>query len=119
MNSFKSFNDIGLRITIETNVKTVNFLDVTLNLCNRKYYPYRKPNDRPLYINRLSNHSPSVPKHPPVAISRRLTDISHDAEVFKEAAPLYYNALKTADSKIMSSTLRAGSQGELVHEGVV
>ena len=71
----KSFNDLNLRITIQTNLKTVNFLDVTLNLCNGKYYPYRKPNDRPLYINRLSNHPPSILKHLSAAISRRLTDI--------------------------------------------
>ena len=54
----------------------------------------RKPNDRPLYINRLSNHAPSILNHLPTAISRCLTDISHDAEVFKEAAPLYNNVLK-------------------------
>ena len=39
----------------------VNFLDVTLNLYNEKYYPYRKPNDRP-FINTLSNHPPSIRK---------------------------------------------------------
>ena len=56
----KSFNDLGLRITIQTNLKIVNFLDVTFNLSNGKFYPYRKPNDKPLYINRLSNHPPSI-----------------------------------------------------------
>ena len=90
----KSFQDLGLRITIQTNQKIVNFLDVTFNLCNGKYYPYRKPNDRPLYINRLSNHPPSILRQLPASISRRLTDISYDADVFQEAAPLYNNALK-------------------------
>ena len=79
-----------------TNLKTVNFLDVTLNLCNRKYYPYSKPNDRPLYINRLLNHPPSILKHLPADISRCLSNILHDAEAFKEAAPLYNNALKVS-----------------------
>ena len=111
MDIVKSFNDIGLRITVQTNLETVNFLDVTLNLCNGKYYPYSRPNDRPLYINRLSNHPLSILKHLPAAISRRLTDISHDAEVFKEAAPLY--------NKIMFSTLTAGRQRKLVHRGAV
>ena len=83
----KFFNDIGLLITIQTNLKTVNFLDITLNLCNGKYYPYRKPNDRPLYINRLSNHPPSILKHLPAAISRRLTDILHDAEILRKLHP--------------------------------
>ena len=90
----KSFNHMGLRITIQTNLKTANFLEVTLNLCNGKYCPYRKPNDKPLYINRLSNHPPLILKHLPAAISRRLSDISHDAEIFKEAIPFYSNALR-------------------------
>ena len=47
-NIIRSFNGIGLCITIQTNLKTVNFLDVTLNPCNGKHYTYRKPNDRPL-----------------------------------------------------------------------
>ena len=89
----KSFKDLGLHITIQTNLKIVNFLDMTFNLNSGKYYPYRKPNDMPLYIHRLSNHPPLILKHPPAAISRRLTDISHDMEVFKEAVPLYNNAL--------------------------
>ena len=90
----KSFNQLGLRITIQTNLRIVNFLDVTFNLSNGKYYPYRKPNDKPLYINRLSNHPPPILRQLPAAISRRLTDISHDVDVFQEAAPLYNNALR-------------------------
>ena len=34
------FKTLGLRITIETNLKITNFLDLTLNLNNGKYYPY-------------------------------------------------------------------------------
>ena len=77
----ESLKDLGLRITIQSNLKIVNFLDITLNLCNGKYYPYRKPNDRPLYINKLSNHAPSILKKLAAAVSRRLTDISYDEEV--------------------------------------
>ena len=90
----RSFQQLGLRITIQTNLRIVNFLDVTFNLSSGKYYPYRKPNDKPLYINRLSNHPPPILRQLPAAISRRLTDISHDVEVFRDAAPLYNNALK-------------------------
>ena len=97
----KSFDDLSLCITIQSNLEIVNFLDVTLNLCNRKCYPYRKLNNRPLYINRLCNHLPLILKHIPAAISRRLTDISHYVEVFKEAAPLYNNALR--DSRFMNN----------------
>ena len=92
----KYFNYLGLRITIQSNLKTVNFLDITLHQINGKYYPYHKPNDRPLYINRLSNHRTSILKHLTSAISRRLTHISHDTEVFREAVPLYNNMLRNS-----------------------
>ena len=90
----KVFKSLRLKIVIETNLKIVNFLDVTLNLTNGKYYPYRKPNDEPLYINTLSNHPPTIIKHLPASISRRVSDISHDEDVFKTAAPFYDEALK-------------------------
>ena len=90
----KIFNELGLKITIETNLKTVNFLDVTLDLTTEKYRPYRKPNDKPLYISHKSNHPPNIIKNLPDSISRRLTDISSDHHVFKDAVPLCNNALR-------------------------
>ena len=50
MDVIKSFSELRLRITIQVNLRTVNFLDVTLNLPSGKNYPYRKPNDNPLYM---------------------------------------------------------------------
>ena len=44
-NVIKLFKDIGFKIQIETNLKIGNFLDVTFNLANSTYRPYRKPND--------------------------------------------------------------------------
>ena len=44
----------------------------------------------------MSNHPPSILNQLPAAISRRLTDISYHAEVFKEVAPLYNDALKVS-----------------------
>ena len=52
----KFFGDNGLKITIDFNMKRVNFLDVTFDMGNGKYWPYRKPNDSPLYIHKESNH---------------------------------------------------------------
>ena len=34
----KSFNQLGLRITIQANLRIVNFLVITFNLSNEKYY---------------------------------------------------------------------------------
>ena len=90
----KHFSALGLRITIRTNLRIVNFLDLTLDLNCEKFYPYRKPNDEPAYIHRSSNHPPSIIRNVPAAISRRLTDISSDEPAFQQAAPMYNSALK-------------------------
>ena len=39
------FKANGLKITIEANKKSVNFLDVTFNLANDSYRPYMKPRE--------------------------------------------------------------------------
>jgi hypothetical protein len=68
----KAFSELGLKITIDCNLKVTNFLDITLNLQNGKHYPYRKPNDRPAYISKFSNLPPIITKNLPASISRRL-----------------------------------------------
>ena len=90
---------MGLKITIEANKKVVNFLDVTLNLNNGKYMPYNKPNNNPLYINKKSNHPPSIIDNIPLSINKRLSEISYDEESFYKAAPLYQNALNNSGYK--------------------
>ena len=70
--------NFGLKITITTNLKTVNFLDVTFNLCTGKYQPYKKPNDTPTYINVNSKHPPNIIKALPNNISKRISNISSD-----------------------------------------
>ena len=87
------FNKNGLKITMEANKKIVNFLDVTLNLTNGKYMPYTKPNNTPLYVNKLSNHPPRIIENIPKAINRRLSEISYDEDSFNTAKPLYQKAL--------------------------
>ena len=52
----KIFKEIGFNIEIETNMKEVDFLDVTFNLTNGTYRPYKKENDKLMYINTSSNH---------------------------------------------------------------
>ena len=57
-----AFKDIDFSLEIETNLKKVDFLDVLPNLRNGTCRPYKKPNDRLLYIHSLSNHPPSFIK---------------------------------------------------------
>ena len=74
------FKSVGLRVTINVNLKIVNFLDATFDLNTGKYYPYRKPGDTPLFIHQSSNHPPAVLKNIPDAIGRRISSISADKE---------------------------------------
>ena len=94
-----AFQEFGLKITAEVNYKTVNFLDITLNLANESYKPYRKPNNEILYIHKESNHPPSVTKHLPAAINRRIASLSSDKQAFDSVAHAYDNALKQSNYK--------------------
>jgi hypothetical protein len=75
-------------------MNVVNFLDITFDLINAKHKPYRKPNDDPLYINRHSNHPPSITRQLPTAINKRIALLSSDEQTFKECTPIYQNALR-------------------------
>ena len=92
----KIFKTEGLNITIETNLTTTDFLDVSFDLSTGKYYPFRKPNDKPLYINASSNHPPSIIMQIPKMISKRISDLSFDETEFKKAKSIYDNALSSS-----------------------
>jgi hypothetical protein len=90
------FKSSGLKITVMTNLKTVNFLDATLDLRSGTHKPYIKPNDNPMYINVQSNHPPEIIKHIPEAVGERISTLSSSDEIFKAAAPRYNEALKSS-----------------------
>ena len=91
------FHDLGLKITAEVNNHIVNFLDVTLNLQEETFSPYRKPNNDPLYVDSRSNHPPSIIKHIPEAINKRISTLSSDQTSFNLSAPFYQNALRRSN----------------------
>ena len=66
------------------------------DLTNGTYKPYRKPNDEPLYINRSSNHPPSIIRELPGSINRRINKLSSNKDTFYTAAPIYNEALNEA-----------------------
>ena len=87
------FKDNGLRITIEANKQTINFLDVTFNLTKNSYQPYTKPNTTLQYVHQESNHPPITLKNIPAVINKRLSSLSSDKNSFDQAAPPYQKAL--------------------------
>ena len=93
------FSKNGLKITIEANKKIVNFLDVTLNLNKGSYKPYAKPNNTPLYVHSEGYHPHSILKNIPLAINKRLNEISLNKESFDKAAPTHQQALEKSGYK--------------------
>ena len=87
------FKNHGLSITIDINLKIVEFLDVTFNLHQNKYYPYRKPNDTPLYVNANSNHPSNIIKQIPEMINERISNLSCNAREFNNVKNVYQAAL--------------------------
>ena len=95
----KIFKDIGFDIEIETNLKRVNFLDITFDLHSETYKPYKKPNDKLMYINTSSNHPPQVIKQLPDSLSKRLSNNSSNERTFNESTGEYESALKESGYK--------------------
>ena len=92
----KLFKDFGFQITVEVNLKRTDFLDTILDLNKGRYGPFRKENDTPMYVHKLSNHPPSIIKALPKMISSRLSSISSTEEEFKAEVPMYQKALREA-----------------------
>ena len=90
----KIFKELGLTITVQTTLTTADFLDVTLNILESTYQPYKKPNNTPLYISRYSNHPPHVIKNVPISVNRRLATISSSENLFNSHIQEYQHALK-------------------------
>ena len=87
----------GLEITgTEANKKTVDFLDVTLDIPTESYKPYMKPGTVPKYIHRDSDHPPSVIRAIPKGVNNRLSRLSSSEAIFNAAAPPYQEALRKA-----------------------
>ena len=85
------FQDNELKITAKTGKTSINFC-----LNSESYQPYRKPNDEPLYINRNSNHPPTILSRLPQTISKRISSLSSNFKLFSRAAPIYNAALENA-----------------------
>ena len=93
----KLFEECHLNITIQTNIKIVNFLDVEMDLDTGTYQPYRKPDNKLVYLNRKSNHPPTFIKKIAKAIAKQISDISSSEVVFNESIPISSDALRKSD----------------------
>ena len=85
-----------LSITCEVNKKIVDFFDVRFNLNDQIYEPYEKPNNDPVYINKHSNHPSNIIDEVPKTISKCLTSISCNKNVFFRNIGIENRALKNS-----------------------
>ena len=69
-------------------------MDILLNVSDKSHRPYEKPNDTPLYINKLSNHPKSIINNIPDMVSKRLRNLSSDKRSFLDTKHAYESALK-------------------------
>ena len=95
-NFINFFKQHGFQNTIKTNKKINDILDIYLDLENDKFYPYRKPNEIPLYVHRQSNHPLNILKQLPKMASERLSNLSYNENEFIKASDKYQNAFRNA-----------------------
>ena len=105
----KIFDDNKLKIDIKCNLKVVDYLDVTFDLNSGTHRPYVKPNNTPLYVHTKSNHPPHVLKQIPISISKRISNISSNEDIFKKAAP-YYGTIKIRSEESRRRRLETASE---------
>ena len=80
-------------------MKITDFLDIYLDLENDKFYPYRKPNNTPLYVHSESNHRLNILKQLPKMTSEQLSNLPFNKDKFIKASGEYQNVLKTSGFK--------------------
>ena len=112
----RAFKFLGFRIEISSNIKIVNFLDVTLDLSNNSNKPFIKTNQNPSYINVNSNHPKNIIKQIPKAVNLRIGKLSANEKIFKESSKRYIDALKNSGFKEDFRYLKEDITNEITKE---
>ena len=89
----KVFKYIGFKVDIASNVRSVNYLDVTLNLTDGSYKPFSKNAKDPSYVNVDSNHPKHIIKQIPNSINTRINNLSANRNIFSRSKHPYNRAL--------------------------
>ena len=93
----KLHREWNLKITVEKEKEQVDYLEVAMNLTEEDYKPCKKPNNRSLYVNTMSNHPPTGIKQIPAGINSKLSAISSKEEHFDNAKEIYQKALNESE----------------------
>ena len=83
------FHNEGLKVLIDTNLTTTDFLDVTLELFTGK------SNNSLVYVNANSNHPPNILEQLPKMVKKWLSSLSINEDAFNKARAVYEKAKKS------------------------
>ena len=84
------FKYIDFNIIIDIEMTRCNYLDITLDIANSCYMPYRKEN---FSIRYISNHPTIIRKNLPKMIEKRLKRLPTNPQIFNNAKHSYQAAL--------------------------
>lgn len=82
------------RLSISSNFKIINLLDITLNLSINTFKPYHKDNDTPIYINVNSNQPHQIIRQIPTTVNTKINKLSSNKNFFDEHKIPYNDAFK-------------------------
>ena len=85
-----------MKTTITTNLKIVSFLDVTFNLCTKRYQPSKKPHNTLIYIKVNLNHLTNIIKALPGSILKRISNVLLFNKATFDTATPFYNDIQSA-----------------------
>ena len=83
-----------MKITIQFNLKIVDYLDVTFNLTDSSYRPFNKTNNEINSIHKQTIKPPSsIIKQLPLSVERRLSKLYLNVKIFNHCIPTHQEAL--------------------------
>ena len=107
----KMSKEVGFQLDIKSNLKKVEFFDITFNLITGLYTPYKKHTGNLLYINTSSDHPPRMIKQLTNSINKRLCENLAIEQVFDSVKPEYMKMLYTrVGTKVALNTQRKSVQ---------
>ena len=95
----RAFKLLGFKIEIMSNLKVVNFLDITFNLSENSFKPFHKDKQTLSYIKVNSNHPRSIIRQIPNAVDIRINRLSSYKKIFYEYNRIYDEAFEKSGFK--------------------
>ena len=89
----KVFKFLGFRFDVTSNIKVVNYLDVTFNLRDEAHRPHSKDGGDPVYVNTSFNQPRSIIEQIPRSANSSTNLISSSKRIFNICKTPYNRAL--------------------------